>query len=268
METALKAILDPTMQRPFVLSVAGLDPSAGAGILADIKTFEQLKVYGLVVNTANTLQTDECFLSIKWSDTDFMLRSIEMLAARFEIAAVKIGILPSLETLCMVIEKIKDAWPAAALVWDPVLKSTTGHRFFRPTENRERWVSISSKLTLITPNLQEAGPLAVATGYVSKSGSPAEAAAYLADYCPVFLKGGHDTLRPGEDTLLWGKEVVKLQAEMTGHSSKHGSGCVLSAAITAKLALGASLLGACKEGKSYTEKFLLSTPTLLGTHVA
>jgi len=82
--------------RPFVLTIAGFDPSGGAGVLADVKTVEQHQVYGLAIITGNTIQTENEFLKMEWIPIDFVLESIEILFNKYEIKAVKIGIVPSL----------------------------------------------------------------------------------------------------------------------------------------------------------------------------
>src|SRR6218665_1217381 len=115
--------------RPFVLTIAGLDPSGGAGILADIKTFEQHKVSGFAIVTANTIQTENEFHKIEWIDISFVIRSIEVLFQNYKISAVKIGIVPSLSYLNRILSTIKLVSPNTKIVWDPVLKSTTEFDF-------------------------------------------------------------------------------------------------------------------------------------------
>ena len=95
------------MSRPYVISIAGFDLSAGAGILADIKTFEQHKVYGFGACTALTSQNDQEFLNLSWLSTENILQQLEPLLGRFEIQACKIGIIPSLKTLAAVLKFIK-----------------------------------------------------------------------------------------------------------------------------------------------------------------
>lgn len=96
--------------RPFVLSLAGFDPSAGAGVLADVKTFEMQKVYGLAVITGNTIQTEDRFLKMEWMNTSWVIDSLNHLAKQYEVQAVKIGIIPSLETLDTYLKTIKLLW--------------------------------------------------------------------------------------------------------------------------------------------------------------
>ena len=115
--------------RPIVLTIAGFDPSGGAGVLADVKTFEQHKVYGFAINTGNTIQTENEFHKIQWTPIDFVLESIKTLLDSYAIRAVKIGIVPSLDYLKQIIFCIKKHSPKIKIIWDPVLKSSTEFDF-------------------------------------------------------------------------------------------------------------------------------------------
>src|SRR5665648_372914 len=85
--------------RPIVMSIAGFDPCGGAGILADIKTFEQHNVYGLAINTAQTVQTENDFISIRWETEDHILKALETMLTHYNVKAVKIGIVEKISTL-------------------------------------------------------------------------------------------------------------------------------------------------------------------------
>lgn len=140
--------------RPFVLTIAGLDPSGGAGILADIKTFEQHKATGFAITTANTIQTENIFYEIQWTDLSFVIRSIETFFLNYKINAVKIGIISSLYDLNRIVSTIKMLSPSTKIVWDPILKSTTKFEF-TTIENHADLNKILSKIDLITPNYEE-----------------------------------------------------------------------------------------------------------------
>lgn len=245
--------------RPFALSIAGFDPSAGAGVLADIKTFEQHQVYGFAINTANTIQTENKFVDIQWTALEFVLQSIETLFEAYEIKAVKIGIVPSLNYLKSIVFLIKKLSPKTKIVWDTVLKSTTEFDFLT-IENQNDLVAILNEIDLITPNYNEILKLD------SKEKSVEISIEKLSKNCAVLLKGGHHPTEVGTDYLHTQNQLFSLSPKKTKIHQKHGSGCVLSAAITANLALGQNLLNACKNAKSYTENFLLSNPTQLGNH--
>lgn len=242
-------------ERPYVISIAGFDPSGGAGLLSDSKTFEQSKVIGLGVCTALTLQTAAKCLSLEWRPIDEVTEAIQMLMENYLILAVKIGIVKDAEFLNKIIETLKKANPEVKIVWDPVLKSTSEFSFF-DTETLHQLKSTVNQLSLITPNYNEYGVL--------KENN------LLPDTnkCALLIKGGHREDHLGTDILVEnGKETLLVPTEdNTIYFPKHGSGCVLSSAITAELAKGEKRETACRNGKLYIEKFLKSNPSLLGTH--
>lgn len=245
--------------RPIVLTIAGFDPSAGAGILSDIKTFEQHHVYGLAINTGNTIQTENHFYEMHWTDLDFVLRSIKMLFEKHDIKGVKIGIIPSLTYLKSIVQEIKTLSPKTIIIWDTILKSSTDFTFIS-IDNKSTFIEVIRNIDLITPNYIELSKL-------SQNGiSATKTAQKLSKYCPVLLKGGHRSELKGIDELYLNGEVIKIIPKTSSIQEKHGSGCVLSAAILANIALKYDLTSACTNAKIYIEKFLNSNNTLLGYH--
>ncbi|RTY84124.1 hydroxymethylpyrimidine/phosphomethylpyrimidine kinase [Flavobacterium sp. LS1P28] len=245
--------------RPFVVTIAGFDPSGGAGVLADIKTFEQHNVYGFAINTGNTIQTENQFFEMHWTDQDFVMRSLDKLFENYSIKAVKIGIVPSVDYLKKIVLLVKRLSPKTKIVWDTVLKSTTKFRFIT-IENHSVLIEILKKIDLITPNYNEILQLSAAEK------NPDLIAHELSKHCAVLLKGGHNPLAIGVDCLYTGKEIFMLTPNNTSVFEKHGSGCVLSSAITANLALGLDLKTACINAKKYIETYLQSNQTKLGYH--
>ncbi|OCB76895.1 hydroxymethylpyrimidine/phosphomethylpyrimidine kinase [Flavobacterium crassostreae] len=245
--------------RPFVLSIAGFDPSGGAGVLADCKTFEQHQVVGLAVLTANTIQTAERFFAIQWTPLDFVLESISKLLQTHPVAVAKIGIVPSLAYLSEVVATIKRLSPNTKIVWDTVLKSSTNFDFLT-IENQAQLLTIIEQIDLITPNyteiMQLMPPLATAEIMAQK----------LSEHVAVLLKGGHHPETLGVDQLFTNDTVFRLDPQNTLGYEKHGSGCVLSAAITANLAKKQRMVMACKNAKTYIENYLSSNTTKLGYH--
>lgn len=244
--------------RPFVLSIAGFDPTGGAGVLADIKTFEQHQVTGFAITTANTIQTENEFLNIEWTNLSFVIRSIETLFQNYKISSVKIGIVPSLHYLNRILSTIKLLSPTTQIVWDPVLKSTTKFEFIK-IEDRLDLNKVLSKIDLITPNYNEIEILF--PGFVSDK-------LWLLNEIPtnILLKGGHNLAEIGTDQLFLKNESIDLLPSEKKCFEKHGSGCVLSSAIAANLALNQTPREACKNAKTYIEKYLSSTPNLIGYH--
>ena len=245
--------------RPIVLSIAGFDPSGGAGVLTDVKTFEQHQVYGLAIITGNTIQTENEFIKMEWITIDFVLESMTILFNKYEIKAVKIGIVPTLEYLEQIVFQIKKLSQKAKIIWDTVLRSSTDFNFM-DIENQIKLISILNQMDLITPNYKEILQL-------STKGINAETIAKnISQHCAILLKGGHNSEALGTDFLFLKDEIFTLLPETKNIFSKHGSGCVLSSAITANLALGFDIKSSCKKAKMYIEKFLNSNNTLLGYH--
>ncbi|UOQ72974.1 hydroxymethylpyrimidine/phosphomethylpyrimidine kinase [Hymenobacter cellulosilyticus] len=244
--------------RPYALSIAGFDPSAGAGLLADCKTLEAHGVYGLGVCTALTVQNDITFERVNWVPLADIQDQIGLLLERFPVDYIKIGLFESLAKLLELLRWLRQLRPAACIVWDPVLKATAGYEFHQHPD----WklvLKLLAECTLITPNLPEMLRLWPAT-------SAEAAAADAAMFCPVLLKGGHGSGHEAVDTLFFDGENYHFTQPRLPHGEKHGSGCVLSAAVLAQLALGNSLPDACRLGKHYTTTFLASNDTLLGYH--
>lgn len=243
--------------RPFVLTIAGFDPSGGAGVLADTKTFEQHKVYGFAINTGNTIQTENVFYEMQWTDINFVLNSLDKLFGSYSIKAVKIGIVPSLSYLKDIVFAIKKLSPKTKIVWDTVLKSTTEFDFLT-LENHSDLIDILKEIDLITPNYNEMQKLFPAFNFLSDT--------ITSGVGGILLKGGHNPNEIGVDYLYTQNGVHKYLPKTHNCFEKHGSGCVLSAAITANLALNQSLQEACENAKTYTENYLLSNQTKLGFH--
>ena len=245
--------------RPYIISIAGFDPSGGAGILADIKTFESNKVNGLGVISANTFQNDKEFNRVDWIPVEKIIEQIAILQKRFEFEYVKIGLIENLEVLYKIIEHFKLSTANYRLIWDPILKASTGFEFHKTVE-KTLLEKICKEIYLITPNIPEALSFGAHKDSV-------ENAKYFSNFCHVFLKGGHAENKIGYDTLfLKGGKQFSFRPKAKGVYPKHGSGCVLSSAITANLAKGEDLHRACLKAKQYSEKFLSSNKTLLGYH--
>jgi hydroxymethylpyrimidine/phosphomethylpyrimidine kinase len=244
--------------RPYALTIAGFDPSAGAGVLADVKAMEANGVYGLAACTALTVQNDVTFEQVSWVPLADIQNQIRVLLARFRVDFIKVGLIESLPILLELIQWLKAYNPAVRLIWDPVLRATAGYEFHtRPEAGLLQ--AICRELALLTPNQPEALRL-IPTATVHA------AAEALAAWCPMLLKGGHATGHEATDLLLVGSEQYEFSAPRLSHGEKHGSGCVLSAAVLARLALGDELGAACRAGKAYTTTFLGSNETLLGYH--
>lgn len=245
-------------ERNYVMSIAGFDPSGGAGLLADIKTFEQHKVYGLSVSTASTLQTENKFYSVQWEDLKNVLKAVDVLLDAYPVKVIKTGILPSFDFLFQLVSHIKNKNANIKIIVDPIVKSSTGFNFQDVTK-RNNLIKILENIFLITPNMEEAKIL-------TSNSNAEEAAKKLSKHCNVLLKGGDNKIATGIDYLYTKENCVTLKPTLTDLSSKHGSGCVLSAAIASNLSLGLDLRTSCIQAKKYVEQFLSSNNSLLGFH--
>jgi len=247
--------------KPVVLAIAGYDPSGGAGVLADIKTFECSGVYGVAIITCNTHQNDITFNSVTWLDKKEKEKNISLLAKRFPVKAAKLGMHKNLDDVLHSVKLCKEYFPKAAIVWDPILSASSGFDLNIKIE-RSRLTKILSSLSLVTPNRDEASKLAGLK-------DPEEAAMSLSQYCPVLLKGGHLADKKSSIDYLFvnGKLTKQFSSSRIKGAEKHGSGCVLSAAISASLAKGSKLENAVGSGKKYVTDFLKSNNTLTGYHL-
>lgn len=241
------------------MSIAGSDPSGGAGVFADLKTLEANRVQGLGVVSAITCQSDQEFFAVDWVPARRILAQAEAVLQRFPVEVVKIGLIQDLEVLQSLLDFLLADNPERQVIWDPILQASAGYIFHgEPAAHLLR--EILPRLCLVTPNVPEAQQLAPAKG-------PEESARELSRHCHVLLKGGHRVDQPGRDQLYLssGSRYV-YRPQPARVMPKHGSGCVLSAAIAANLALAHPLHKAVLRAKQYTTRFLSSTPTLLGHH--
>ncbi|MDB5261951.1 MAG: hydroxymethylpyrimidine/phosphomethylpyrimidine kinase [Adhaeribacter sp.] len=245
--------------RPYVLSIAGSDPSAGAGVFSDIKTLEGNKVYGLGVVSAITYQDDNTFAGVDWIPVGNIIGQVELVLAKFPVKVVKVGLMQSLPVLATILNYLIEVKPAIKIIWDPILKASAGFTFHAEVE-QELLQKVLSKVFLITPNVPEVRQLAAAK-------TEEESAQQLSRYCHILLKGGHREDKTGWDALyLQSGEKYTFRPKQQNISAKHGSGCVLSAALAANIAQGYKLPRACLRAKQYTAQFLSSNPALLGYH--
>jgi hydroxymethylpyrimidine/phosphomethylpyrimidine kinase len=246
--------------RPIVLSVAGFDPSGGAGVLADCKTFESRAVYGVGVCTAITYQNDTEFAGLEWLNLEQIKSQLAPLADRFEIGWAKIGIIRDLPVLAELIEELQRLWPSICIVWDPVGAASAGFTFHTSFE-RSQLIELLEQLALVTPNIPELSLLGGA-------GEPLKVAAGLSKHAPILLKGGHAEGQMVTDLLCVDGAVTGFSSARIENARKHGSGCVLSAALVAELAKGCSLQSAVTNAREYIRRFLRSTEAVLGLHGA
>ena len=234
--------------RPFALSIAGLDPTGGAGILADIKTFEQFGVLGFGVATAITYQTEERYFGQDWIELEKIIFQINPLIERYKIKFIKIGLIENFNILDMLIKYLRSKGDFY-IIWDSILSTSSGTDIH---ENYADKNQVLCQLDLITPNVPEA---------VKLFGTSNAEKLALEDVS-ILLKGGHDNFH---DILIEENRLTTFEGEPI-EWKKHGTGCILSAAITAELAKEQALSQACANAKKYVENRMNSNSSLLSFH--
>jgi len=235
---------------PTVLTIAGTDPSGGAGISADLKTFSALGAFGTVVVTAVVAQNTRGVASVHQLTGEQVRAQLENLLEDVHVDAIKIGMLGTSD----VIEQVADVLasrPAPAVVLDPVMVASSGDRLLEPdavTALRERLIP---QCDLITPNLPEAGDLLGLPAATSLTGMATQLGELHSLAPNVLLKGGHLSGEDSTDLLYAEGRTHELTAPRVDTTSTHGTGCTLSAAIAALRPVRPTWEQAVREAKDY-----------------
>ncbi len=237
---------------PIILSIAGFDPSAGAGVAADLKTFAAHNCYGVAAVTALTVQSTQGVKSMHVTPAATLRAQLDALAEDVSITAVKIGMLGNKANAAVVAEFL-DRGKFAQVVLDPVARPTTGGTELLDAAGlRFLSAELMKRATVVTPNIPEAELL---SGLEIKDVAGMEAAARkLVEQGAraVVVKGGH--LERAIDVLFDGAEVLALGGDRVRGENTHGSGCTFASAIAAQLASGRALSEAVLLAKAYVTK--------------
>jgi hydroxymethylpyrimidine kinase/phosphomethylpyrimidine kinase/thiamine-phosphate diphosphorylase len=224
---------------PRVLSIAGSDPSGGAGIQADLKSIGANGGYGMAAITALTVQNTQGVLAVHVPPVDFLRAQLEALADDIDIDAVKIGMLADAEVIRTVIAWLDDARPPIVVI-DPVMVATSGDRLLEPdAESALR--ELLRRADLVTPNLLELAVLADAAAADSWSGAIADAERLSADIgAAVLVKGGHLGGAESPDAFVDAATatVHVFAGTRIDTDATHGTGCSLSSALATQRARG------------------------------
>lgn len=247
---------------PSALTIAGSDPSGGAGLQADLKTFHAHRVYGMAVPTLITVQNTHGVRRVELLSADLIAEQIAALLQDAPPHAIKTGALGSAAQVRAIAEALSDLVDRP-LVIDPVCVSKTGAELLDEAGRRALCNGLLPRASLFTPNLDEA---ALFLGQrIERDQDVPEAARALLGLGPraVLLKGGHRAGAP-VDVLCTAHELTELTAERVHTRHTHGVGCSLSAAIAARLARGHTLLEACSLAKQWLTRALRSAPGIGG----
>lgn len=238
-----------------VLVVSGLDPSGGAGFLADARAATLLGCRAVGVVTALTDQNSLAVVAANPVDPLIVGELLSTLLSDVEVAAVKIGMLATAATARAVGEALK--LTAAPVVWDPVLRPTRGDVTLYQGDVREALDALVPHVTLVTPNAEEA---AILSGrWVHDEATAIDAAKQLREhgFPAVLVKGGHLRGEEAVDFLVAEDGVTPLRGPRVALAQPvHGTGCALSTAIACHLARGRELREACAEAKDFVAERL------------
>jgi hydroxymethylpyrimidine/phosphomethylpyrimidine kinase len=264
----------PTGRFPVVMTIAGSDSGGGAGIQADLRTFAELNVFGTSAITCITAQNPDGISGIQPVSPRMISLQIKSICEGFSVAAAKIGMLYSAPIIRAVANMI-DEYRIAPLVIDPVMVATSGRRLLQNNAVGVLCEKLLPKATVITPNVNEAQLL---WGHPILSLDDMHAAARalgerFGNACVI--KGGHLGARRGQrsevrsqkaevvDVLYWKNKTYELRGTRIRVTRTHGTGCVFSAALTAFLARGESLVSATEMAQEHVRGVLTTTTLLL-----
>ena len=243
---------------PPVMSIAGSDNSAGAGIQADLKTMSALGVYGLTALTCVVAEVPGKVSAVAGMSPEMVSEQIRLLFGAFPVAAVKTGMLYSTGVVLAVVEELSRHWEAGngfPLVVDPVMVATSGARLLEEDAVLAYRRFLLPRAGVVTPNLDEAAVLWGAP--IASRAQMREAGLDLVREFGVafLLKGGHLREPLAADLLVEpGGGETWFEAPFVEGVSTHGTGCTYSAAIAAELGKGRPLRAAVGEAKSFVSR--------------
>ena len=251
---------------PNLLSIAGSDPSGGAGIQADLKTFAAFGCYGMAALTALTAQNTRGVTAVHIPPAPFLGAQIDAIYADIRIDAVKIGMLGSGEVVDVVADRLA-RHGQRNVVLDPVLVATSGDSLGSPDVVEAMRQRLLPLATIVTPNLPEAARLADRPMPVDEAGMKDVAEAiHELGAAAVLVKGGHLAGDVATDVLFDGREHTVFSADRVETRNTHGTGCTLSSAIAACLAQDFTLLEAVAAAKDYLTEALIRSNALRVGH--
>lgn len=243
------------------LTIAGSDSGGGAGIQADIKTFQELGVFGTTAMTALTAQNTLGVYGIFDVTPEFLKQQLDAVLTDFNIQAIKTGMLFSAELIEVVAEVMKKQ--TIPLVVDPVMIAKGGASLLQEKAVSALTTSLLPLSTICTPNIPEAEVL---TGMTINNAKEIELAAkkiLALGVKYVVIKGGHSGGEFAKDIVYWNDGYFSMETPRIQTKDTHGTGCTFSAAITANLAKGLSIEDAIIEAKKFIH-LAISTPLSIG----
>jgi hydroxymethylpyrimidine/phosphomethylpyrimidine kinase len=242
------------------MTIAGSDSGGGAGIQADLKTFQALNVYGTSTLTAITAQNTVGVTAVYEIPTDVIAAQIDAVVSDIGVDAAKTGMLSSAEIIATVADRVRH-WRLDRLVVDPVMVAKSGDRLLREDAVQALIERLVPLALVLTPNLPEAEVLVGRPLHTDDEIRQAAQQIVELGARSVVMKGGH---RRGNatDILFDGRAFHVFESERFDTPNTHGTGCTFSAAITAGLARGLSVVDAVGEAKRYVSEAIRCAPPL------
>ncbi|WP_116597786.1 bifunctional hydroxymethylpyrimidine kinase/phosphomethylpyrimidine kinase [Primorskyibacter marinus] len=238
-----------------VLSIAGSDPSGGAGIQADLKAISANGAYAMAAITALTAQNTQGVSDIHLVPPDFVQAQIKTVFEDIRVDAVKIGMIANAEIADAVAEALQDC--TVPIVLDPVMIAKGGAPLLQPDAVSVLRTRLLPLATLLTPNLPEAAHLLGASIAADRTAMQEQGRALIAKGpAAILMKGGHLETADSPDCLVTRDGVTWFEGQRTKTRNTHGTGCTLSAALAAQLAQGLDLRDAVTAAKAYVASAL------------
>ena len=231
------------------LSIAGSDCSGGAGIQADLKTMTMNGVFAMSAITALTAQNTTGVSAIMEVTPEFLQQQIDMVFSDIRPDAVKIGMVPTAELMETIAERLTH-WKSENIVVDPVMVATSGADLMQSEALQTLKEKLLPLAALATPNIPEAEVLAGMRIHSKEDMIAAATAIHNQCGCAVLLKGGH-SVRDADDLLCASDGVTWFHGRRICNPNTHGTGCTLSSAIAANLAMGWDLPTSIEKAKEY-----------------
>ncbi len=247
------------------LTIAGSDSGGGAGIQADLKTFQQFGVFGTSVIVALTAQNTRGVLAVETVSEAMVAAQLAALAEDLPPDALKTGMLADAGTVRLVAKAIRDnGW--GPVVVDPVMVSTSGHRLLTLEAEEVLRGSLLPLAAVVTPNLDEAAILTGRAVHDVQSMERAGETLLSFGAGASLVKGGHLNGADVTDVLVTAEGSRRFARERIATTSTHGTGCTLSSAIAAGLALGRDLETAVDDALDFVHRAIAAAPGLGGGH--
>lgn len=266
--------MEKTAKHPVCLTIAGLDPSGGAGIIADIKTFSAFGCFATAAIASITFQNTTGVFGAVHQTGETIRSQVEPVVRDYQIDAVKTGMLPTREVIEETARLITEH-RLKNIVVDPVVRSTSGFDLIDTSALRSLIVQLFPLSDIITPNVPEAERI---SGIAIETEDDIKSAASIMQSMGaknVLIKGGHlpiaecgsrnadfATKRKVRDYLFIGEDIHILDADYIETTATHGTGCTLAAAIAANLASGKSLIDSVQAAKAFVNEAIRTAPNI------